>query len=461
MKTLLLCVILAGTASAQTRTSPGDSLLARTILSELVGIRSVSGTRATLDAANALVRRLRAAGFSEQDAFVAGSVDSIGNVVARLRGRGLAPPLLLMAHLDVVPALREDWSTDPFVMTERDGWWYGRGTIDNKEGVTFIVANLIRWKRDGFVPDRDIVAVLTGDEETFSDQIEWFASGAGRRLIGDPEFAINFDAGGGTIYNGREAVLGVQTSEKMYVTYRMSVRNAGGHSSQPRADNAIYTLARALSRLASHRFPIEVSATARLALERSAPFEADSIARLMRLVARQPMDSAAAAKLTEITRFNAQLRTTCVATRLAAGHADNALPQLAQATVNCRVLPGTDTTTIVRALREVVSDTAVEVAEAQPATVSPPSPLKPALLKAIEEIGTRFWPGAVVVPVMSSGATDAMYVRTAGIPVYGIGGIFTLPEESRAHGRDERIEIRRFYEGLAFAKAMVERLAKR
>ncbi|MEX2110306.1 MAG: M20/M25/M40 family metallo-hydrolase [Gemmatimonadaceae bacterium] len=460
-KVFALSALVAQTGSAQLRASPADSLLARSILAELVGIRSVSSTRATVDAANALVRRLRTAGFSEQDAFVAGKVDTIGNVVARLRGRGLAPPVLLMAHLDVVPALREDWSTDPFVMTERDGWWYGRGTIDNKEGVTTIVTNLIRWKRDGFVPDRDIVAVLTGDEETTSDQIEWFASGEGRRLIGDPEFAINFDAGGGTIYNGREAVLGVQTSEKLYVTYRMTVRNAGGHSSQPRTDNAIYTLARALSRLASHRLPIEVSATARLALERSAPFEADTIARLMRLVARQPMDTTAATKLTEITRFNAQLRTTCVATRLTGGHADNALPQLAQATVNCRVLPGTDTAVIIRALREVVSDNAVEFAEAQPATVSPPSPLKPAILQAVESVGTRFWPGVVVVPVMSSGATDGMYVRKAGIPVYGIGGIFTEPNESRAHGRDERVEIRRFYEGLEFAKSVVERLARR
>jgi acetylornithine deacetylase/succinyl-diaminopimelate desuccinylase-like protein len=461
VKVFLLAILVAQTAFAQTRVSPGDSLLARSILAELVGIKSVSGSRATVDAAKAVVRRLHAAGFSEQDAFIAANVDTIGNVVARLRGRGLAPPILLMAHLDVVPALREDWSTDPFIMTERNGWWYGRGTIDNKEGVTTIVTNLIRWKRDGFVPDRDIVAVLTGDEETFSDQIEWFASGEGRRLIGDPELAINFDAGGGTIYKGREAVLEVQTSEKMYVTYKMSVRNAGGHSSQPRSDNAIYSLARALTRLASHRFPIEVSVTARLALERSAPFEADSIARLMRLVARQPMDSAAAIKLTEITRFNAQLRTTCVATRLAGGHADNALPQLAQATVNCRVLPGTDTTIVIRALRQAVADTAVEIAEAQPATLSPPSPLRPVILEAVETLGRRFWPGVVVVPVMSSGATDAMHVRNAGIPVYGIGGIFTEPDEARAHGRDERIEIRRFYEGIEFAKAVIERLARR
>jgi acetylornithine deacetylase/succinyl-diaminopimelate desuccinylase-like protein len=458
---IIVVAISAGTSPAQTRPPAADSLLARSILTELVGIRSVSGTRETLTASQALVRRLRAAGFSEQDAFVAGSVDSIGNVVARLRGRGLAPPILLMAHLDVVPALREDWSTDPFVLTESDGWWYGRGTIDNKEGVTTIVANLIRWKRDGFVPDRDIVAVLTGDEETLSDQIDWFANGAGRKHIGNPEFAVNFDAGGGTIYNGREAVLDVQTSEKMYVTYKMTVRNAGGHSSQPRADNAIYALARALARLASYRFPIEISPTTRLWLERSAQFEADSIARLMRLVARQPMDTSAARRLTDITRFNGQLRTTCVATRLTGGHADNALPQLAQATVNCRVLPGTDTTVVIRALRAAAADTAVEVTQSQPGTVSPPSPLRPAILGAVEDVTKRFWPAVVVVPVMSAGATDGMYVRNAGIPVYGIGGIFTSPDESRAHGRDERVEVRRFYEGLEFGKAVIERLSRK
>ena len=457
-----LPICIAGhSADAQLRPSPTDSALARSILAEMVGIRSVSGSRETVEAANAVVRRLRAAGFSEQDAFKASTSDTIGNVVIRLRGRGLAPPILLMAHLDVVPALREDWSTDPFVMTEKDGWWYGRGTIDNKEGVTTIVTNMIRWRRDKFVPDRDILAVLTGDEETVSDQAEWFASGAGRQHIGNPQFAVNFDAGGGTIYGGREALLDLQTREKIYNTYKFTVRNPGGHSSQPRADNAIYALATALSRLAAYRFPIEISDATRLWLERTAAFEADSIASLMRSVARQPMDTAAATRLTAITRFNAQLRTTCVATRLAGGHADNALPQLAEATVNCRLLPGTDTAVVIRTLRQVAGDTTVEVRQAQSANLSPPSPLRPEILAAVSEVGKRFWPGVVVAPVMSSGATDGSYFRRAGVPVYGIGGIFTDPDESRAHGRDERVEIRRFYEGLEFGKAVVERLSKR
>jgi acetylornithine deacetylase/succinyl-diaminopimelate desuccinylase-like protein len=318
---------------------------------------------------------------------------------------------------------------------------------------------MIRWKRDGFVPDRDIIGVITGDEETLSDQIQWFAAEGGRKYIGDPELAVNFDAGGGTIYNGKPATLDVQTSEKVYVSYRLTARNAGGHSSQPRPDNAIYQLARALTRLDAYRFPLIISPITRLSLQRSAAFEDDSIARLMRLVAREPMDAAAAARLTRITRFNAQLRTTCVATRLTGGHADNALPQMAQATVNCRILPGTDTSIVVRAIRTAIADPSIETAEVLPATVSPPSPLPAKLLTDIESVAKRFWPGVVVVPTMSSGATDGSYVRNQKIPVYGIGGIFTEPNESRAHGRDERLEIRRFYEGLDFAKAMVERLA--
>ena len=453
--------LCTNTSEAQVKMNAADSALSRAILKELVEIKSVSGSPQTIDAAQAAVKRLRAAGFSEQDAFVRGKTDSVGNVVVRLKGNGTAKPIMLMAHLDVVPALREDWTTDPFVMTEKDGWWYGRGTIDNKDGATTIIANMIRWKRDGFVPDRDIIGVITGDEETLSDQIQWFAAEGGRKYIGDPELAVNFDAGGGTIYNGKPATLDVQTSEKVYASYRLTARNPGGHSSQPRPDNAIYQLARALNRLDAYKFPLIISPITRLSLQRSAAFEDDSIARLMRLVAQEPMDPGAAARLTRITRFNAQLRTTCVATRLTGGHADNALPQMAQATVNCRILPGTDTSIVVRAIRTAIADPEIEVTEVLPATVSPPSPLPASLLTDIETVAKRFWPGVVVVPTMSSGATDGSYVRNQKIPVYGIGGIFTEASESRAHGRDERLEIRRFYEGVDFAKAMIERLSKK
>ncbi len=458
---LLLLASLAIPCDGQTRSSPADSSLVHALMQELVGIRSVSGTRETVTAAEAIVARLRAAGFAASDAFVTGSVDSIGNAVVRLRGKSQSvKPLLLMAHLDVVPALREDWTTDPFELVEKDGWWYGRGVGDNKSGVVTIVANMIRWKKAGWVPDRDIVAVITGDEETTSEQIEWFATGEGRKHIGDLAFALNYDAGGGSVYDGRAASLGIQTAEKVYVSYRLTVRNAGGHSSQPVPDNAIYSLARALMRVAELRFPIELTATTRLALTRSAGFEADSIARLMRAVAREPLDTAAARRLTAITRFNALLRTTCVATRLTGGHADNALPQIAQATVNCRMMPGSDTAVIAGILKRAVADTAVHFSEVQPATLSPPSPLPQDLLSAFESVATRFWPGVVVIPTMSAGATDGAYVRNAGIPVYGASGIFSAPGQGRAHGQDERVEVRRLLDGVEFARATIETLSK-
>lgn len=452
-------LITATASSAQARTSPADSALARSIMAELVAIPSVSGTRETVTAARAVVARLRAAGFSEEDAFVTGPVDSIGGVFARLRGRTQGRPILLMGHLDVVPAAREDWSTDPFALTEKDGWWFGRGTIDNKDAVTTIVTNFIRWRRDGYVPERDIVAVITGDEEISGNQSAWFASGEGRTHIGDPLLAANFDVGGGTIFDGKPSTLNVQTAEKVYISYRLTVRNAGGHSSLPRRDNAIYALANALTRIAAFRFPVEITPTTRLALERAAAFEADSIARLMRSVAREPMDTAAAARLTLLTSYNAQLRTTCIATRLFGGHADNALPQTAQATVNCRMMPGTDTSSVAAALKAAVADTSVHLEEVQPATLSPASPLTPARLAIFERVGRKFWPGVIVVPVMSTGATDGAFMRNAGIPVYGVSGIFTESADSRAHGRDERVQVRRFYESVEYGKALVEALA--
>lgn len=455
---LVLCA--AGQPGAQARTPQPDTALVRSLMTELVGIRSISGSPGTVAAASAIVKRLRSAGFSESDAFVTGAADSVGNAVARIRGRTPGKPILLMAHLDVVPALREDWTTDPFVLTEKDGWWYGRGTIDDKSGVVTIVANLIAWKKSGYVPERDIVAVMTGDEETSGDQIAWFASGAGRRHIGDPELAFNFDAGGGMIYGGKDAVLRVQTAEKVYLSYRFTVRNAGGHSSQPRADNAIYALARALTRVSEFRFPILINPTTRLFLSRAAAFEPDSIARPMRAAAREPMDTTAATRLAEIARFNAQFRTTCVATRLFGGHADNALPQLAQATVNCRLLPGSDTAIVTRTLREVVADSTIAIDQVDAATLSGASPLPPRLLGIFESVGRKFWPLAVVVPVMSTGATDGLFLRNAGIPVYGTLVVFEEPGDSRAHGRDERIQIRRLDDAVAFGRAIVEAAIK-
>lgn len=452
---------LAGTAvpaSAQTATSAEDSLLAAEILRELVEIRTLSGTAATVEAARALEARLEAAGFPAADVEVVGPSPEAGNLVARYRGAGDGPPILLMAHLDVVDARREDWSVDPFELTEADGWWYGRGTIDNKAGAAILVANLLRYRRDGYVPDRDLVAVLTADEETTSASIRWLV-GEGRAWIGDPAFALNTDAGGGEVRDGVERMNGVQASEKVYLSFRLEVTNPGGHSSVPRPDNAITTLARGLARLAEHRFPAELNEVTRGFFGRSAELESGPLADDMRAVAAEPPDPGAIERLSASPYYNALLRTTCVATELDAGHAENALPQTARATVNCRILPGGDPDDVERTLAEVLADDAIAVSRIREPTASPPSPLVPEVLGPIERITASMWPGVPVVPTMSTGATDGLYVRNAGIPVYGVSAIFDDPEDARAHGRDERVEIRRFYEALTFWHRLVADVA--
>lgn len=408
-----------------------------------------------------LAARLHAAGYSEEEALVTGPHDSAGNLVVRLRGRSSDSLVLLIAHLDVVDALASDWSTDPFALTEDDGWWYGRGTTDNKTGVAAAVMNLIRWKREGFVPQYDIVFIATADEETGSESIRWFMTGDGWRYLGDPLFALNLDVGGGAVVEDQEVMLFVQTSEKIYASFALEVTNAGGHSSQPRPDNAIYTLARALGRIEAQRFPVELTDATRLYLERMADYQPDSVlAAAMRAVAANPSDTAAANLISVVPVYNATIRTTCVATRLQAGHADNALPQTARAVVNCRLIPGNDPADMPDVLREMIADTSVNITAIGNQTPSPPSPVDPEVFGVIERLAFEFWPGVVVIPSMSTGGTDGLYVRTEGINVYGADAIFEGLGDSRAHGRDERIEIRRFYENLAWWKRLVEELTK-
>ncbi|HUF64982.1 MAG TPA: M20/M25/M40 family metallo-hydrolase [Gemmatimonadaceae bacterium] len=477
MKSHLLCAaLLAGyllpgplaaqdttahTDSAAPASAAADSTLAADILRELVAIRTISSSPATVEAARALAARLHAAGYSEEEALVTGPHDSAGNLVVRLRGRSSDSPLLLLAHLDVVDALASDWSTDPFKLTEEDGWWYGRGTVDNKTGVAVAVANLIRWKQDGFVPARDIVFIATADEETGSESIRWFMTGDGWRYVGKPVYALNLDVGGGAIVDDREVMLLVQTSEKIYATFILEVSNSGGHSSQPRPDNAIYTLARALGRVEAHRFPVELTEATKLYLERMSEFQPDSaVAAAMQAVALNPADTVAAGVVSRVPVYNASIRTTCVATRLQAGHADNALPQTARATVNCRLIPGNDPGDMPEILSGIIADTSVQVAAIGNQTPSPPSPVDPEIFGVIERLASEFWPGVRVIPSMSTGGTDGLYVRTEGIRVYGADAVFERLGDSRAHGRDERIEIRRFRENVAWWKRLVEELTK-
>jgi acetylornithine deacetylase/succinyl-diaminopimelate desuccinylase-like protein len=432
--------------------------LEREILKELVEINTSDSAGRTGDAARAMQRRLVAAGFPAADVRVLGETPRYQGLVARYRGKNTgAKPILLMAHLDVVDARREDWTTDPYKLIEKDGWLYGRGTTDNKAGAAALVANFIRMKREGFVPNRDLIIALTADEETTGANIQWLVN-KNRPLI-DAEFALNTDGGGGELKDGKPLNFSVQTAEKVYITYELEVRNKGGHSSIPVPDNAIYRLSEGLHRLSQHTFPVRLNETTRVLFEKAAATQPPNIAADMRAVARNG-NAAAARRLSAEPMFNALLRTTCIATRLFAGHADNALPQVARATVNCRLLPDYPPDSATATLNRVLADTAIHIRVVDTPTLSPASPLRPDVMNAVEQIAGKMWPGVVVVPEMSTGATDGLFVRNAGIPVYGVGAIFERIDDIRAHGRDERINAKVFHDVVEFWYQLVKQLAQ-
>jgi acetylornithine deacetylase/succinyl-diaminopimelate desuccinylase-like protein len=423
--------------------------LERDLLIQLVEINTSDSARQTRQAAQAMADRLVEAGLPREDVQLIETTPGITNLVARYRGRaGGAKPILLMAHLDVVGARREDWSFDPFTFREADGYYYGRGSSDNKAGAAMLVANFIRYRREGFVPARDLIIALTGDEETTGEGIQGLVQ-KHRELV-DADFALNTDAGGGELRDGKAIAFSVQTAEKVYLTFQLEVRNKGGHSSVPEKDNAIYRLSNGLGRLARFTFPVRLNETTRAALAQGAATQPQQLAADMRAVARN-RDPAAARQLSAVAPYyNALLRTTCVATRLFAGHADNALPQLARATVNCRLLPGHPPDSAEAVLRRVLADTAIRIARDRPPTLSPASPLRPDVMTPVTSLAKKMWPGAVVVPEMSTGATDGLYVRNAGIPVYGVSAVFERIDDIRAHGRDERIGVKAYHEAATF-----------
>ena len=469
----LLLVVLAGAiALAGVGSQPGfawqfapHEQLARDIYAELIALRSTADMpESTKAAAEAMAKRLIDAGFPRRDVQVVSPYPDLGSLVARYRGHapgGGAPtkrPVMLMAHIDVVDALRSDWSFEPFELREIDGYFYGRGTDDNKAGAAHIVANFIRLRQEGFVPDRDFIAVLTADEETSSDSIEYLVGE--RRDLVDAAFAINSDAGGGELKDGRPNIFNVQAAEKVYLTFQLATTNPGGHSSRPRPDNAIYDLTMGLARLSEFVFPVQLSEVSRTYFERSAQFETGQRAADMRAVAQDPPDLEAAARLSRASPFyNAVLHTTCVATRLAAGHADNALPQTAQATVNCRLLPGQSADGVEATLHEVLGNPEISITRVNRPTPSDPLPLTEEIMGAIEPIVADMWPGVPVIPTMSTGATDGLYVRNAGIPVYGLSAIFGDPDDARAHGKDERVGVKEFFDAQEFWYRMLKALA--
>ena len=455
----LLC-FFAGSAVAQTEAPSADRALARDILRELVEINTTDSLGNTPRAARAMARRLVAAGFPAADVRVLIGPDAKhGNLVARFRGTGTGGrPIIGFAHLDVVPARRADWSVDPFTFLEKDGYFYGRGTTDDKVGDAILVADFIRLRRARFKPRRDLIMVLTGDEETAGSCIAWLVN-KHRDLI-DAEFALNTDAGGGVLRDGRRVMFSVQASEKVYATYALEATDKGGHSSLPRpADNPVYRLAPALGRLAAYQFPVKLNEVSRGFFERSAALETGALAEDMRGVLKDPPDSSAVAHLSAVPFYNSKLRTTCVATMMEAGHAENALPQSARATVNCRILPGEPAAEVAATLERLAGDDRIALRTVYAPIPSPPSPLTPAIMGPIDRLVAEQFPNVPIVPVMEAGATDGLFLRNAGIPTYGVSAVFEEQNDVRAHGRDERLRVQSFYEALEFWYRMMQAYA--
>ena len=456
---LLALSLACLTAIAAAQSSPNDSR-ARDIYKQLIEINTTDTPAGSVTkAAEAMAARLKAGGFPAADVQVLGPDPRKHNLVARYRGTGRRKPLLLLAHLDVVEARREDWSFDPFVFLEKDGFFYGRGTSDDKSMAAIFTANLIRLKQENFQPDRDVILALTADEEGGSfNGVDWLVKQ--HRDLLDAELAVN-EGGSGQMKDGKYLINQVQASEKVYQDFRLESRNAGGHSSRPVRDNAIYHLAAALGRLAAFDFPVNLNDVTRTYFERMAQFESDSaIAAAMRAVAKpSPPRQAIVTLAQNSSYYNALMRTTCVATMLEGGHATNALPQLAGANVNCRILPGESPASIKAKLEQVLADPEVKVSFVDEAKPSEPSPLTPAIMGPIESVTAAMFPGVTVVPVMATGATDGLYLRNAGIPTYGIDGIFYETDDNRAHGRDERVGVKQFFEGLEFQYRLIKALS--
>lgn len=436
---------------------PEHRALARDVFRELVEIDTTDTGGSVTVAAEAVARRLLDAGWPAEDVRVTGPHPRKHNLVARLRGTGARRPLLLLAHLDVVDAHPEEWSTPPFRFVECDGFFYGRGTTDQKALASIWAATLLRMRAEGFVPDRDLVVALTADEECGDHNgARWLARE--RRELVDAEFGLN-EGGYGRMRAGRRISNTVQASEKVYADFELEARGSGGHSSLPTPDNAVYHLAAALVRVAAYRFPVRVGEVARAFFERMAGIEGGRTAEDMRAVLRDPPDPAALERLSAVPQYDGMLRTTWAATRLDAGHSSNTIPQTARAVVNCRLLPGVSPTEVRRTLEEVVADPRVEVRPLVAAKPSPPSPLSPAVLDPVERITEEMWPGVPVVPTMGIGATDSLYFRQAGIPMYGVTGIFLDVDDTRAHAPDERIPVRSYFEGQEFLYRLVRALS--
>jgi acetylornithine deacetylase/succinyl-diaminopimelate desuccinylase-like protein len=454
-RAVFLLAILAVPIAAQTPKTHWDSL-ARDLLEALVEINTTESAGSTLKAAQTMAGRLKIAGFADADVAVLENAPRKGNLVVRLRGRNTGrKPILLLSHIDVVEAKAEDWTLPPFQFVEKDGIFYGRGVADDKDEGAIHLALLMRLKKEGYVPDRDIIVALTADEEGGpANGVDWLLQN--HRQLVDAEFAFN-EGGGGRVRDGKKLSNDVQASEKKFQMFMLEATNPGGHSSRPVKDNAITQLADALVKLGAYDFPINLNEITRAYFTRSAALVSPDVAAAMKAIVANSNDARAAATLSADPAYNSQLRTTCVATMLEGGHARNALPQRARAHVNCRILPDESPEDIKKGIERAIANPKVTVTAEQLTEGSPPSPLTRELMADVERVTNEMWPGVPVIPTMSTGATDGIYLRRAGIPVYGVSGLFYT--ETFSHGMNERVPAQAFYEGLEFMYRLVKSVA--
>ena len=458
---LFIFFLPAISIEAQTMLTP-DQREAREIFQELIEINTSYKGGSTTPAARAIARRFLAAGFPANDVRVLGPAgDKDSSVIVRMEGHSKTlKPILLIAHIDVVEALRADWTLDPYKLTEQGGFFYGRGTSDIKDGAAILAAALLRMKRNGETPERTLILALTAGEEGGGgyNAMDWLLKNH-RDLI-DAAFALNVDSGDPLIKNGKPLLRALQTSEKLYQSFSFEVTDNGGHSSLPTPENAIARLADAIGRVARFRFPVRLTETTRAYFERSAALETGQVAADMRAIARDANDSASAARLSRSPFYNAQLRTTCVPTMIEGGHAPNALPQRTKAVVNCRIMPGETPAAIRAELVRVVADDSVHITPINDGAVAAaPSPLTPEIMVPLEKVTREYLPGVPVIPQMETGATDGAYLRAAGIPTYGVSGVFLDIDDIRAHGRDERIMVKSFYDGVEYIYRLLREVA--
>ena len=438
--------------------------LAREIYKELIEMNTGVTTGNVTQAAVAMAKRFRDAGIPEADIFVGGPRPDKHNVVARIRGRsaGGRKPLLLLAHLDVVEALKADWSPDldPFVFTERDGYYYGRGTADDKAMASIFVANVFRLKKEGWVPDRDVIIALTADEESGpANGVDWLLK-THPELV-DAALVIN-EGGGGTLRNGKPLFNSVQATEKITTNITLRATNRGGHSSVPRADNAITSLADALAKVGRYKFSVKLNDVTRAFFTKTADLETPKLGRAMKTLVANPSNAAAAAVVSNDPRYSAMLRTTCVATMVDGGHAHNALPQRVTVNVNCRMFPGRTSDETQAELARVIGNPAITIEQdvkGKPIAKAPP--LNPAIIGPMEQLSAKFFPGVPVIPTISTGATDGVFMGAVGIPTYGVPGIWSDSKLNNIHGLNEHMEVRSLYEGRDYLYALVKLLSSK